>query len=336
MDPKSVAHDARKNQSTDDERTTWFLRALLAAFPDRLARRREPGSRRGVMVGGRGVRLAEQVALADEELYLCLDVDRGSSEALVRQASAVERDWLPEELVRVERIVEFDEATEKIVARKRMLYDTLVLEEGQAALPSPEETAAALAAAAGGRLDRVFPAENRQVADFRTRVMCLRQWMPELDLPEMDDAHLVALLPQLAAGRRSLAELRTAPWLPALQGLCTWQQLQSLDREAPERIEVPSGSRIALTYEAGRPPILAVRIQEVFGLAQSPRIAGGRVRVLLHLLAPNMRVAQVTDDLASFWASTYALVRKDLRSRYPKHSWPEDPSTAVAVRRPKK
>ena len=114
-----------------------------------------------------------------------------------------------------------------------------------------------------------------------------------------------------------------------MKGLFTWQQLQTIEREAPERIEVPSGSRIALHYEPGRPPILAVRIQEVFGLLETPRIAGGRVPVLMHLLAPNMRVAQVTDDLASFWANTYALVRKDLRARYPKHSWPEDPYTAL-------
>ena len=159
--------------------------------------------------------------------------------------------------------------------------------------------------------------------------------MPELDLPPLDDEQLRALLPQLAAGRRSLAELRRV----ALAGcharaLFTWQQLQTIDREAPERIEVPSGSRIAVQYEPGRPPILAVRIQEVFGLLETPRIARGRIAVLMHLLAPNMRVAQVTDDLASFWANTYSLVRKDLRARYPKHSWPEDPYTAIAQRRP--
>ena len=191
-----------------------------------------------------------------------------------------------------------------------------------------------LAAAAATQIDRVFPTDDRDVVGFRTRVQCLRQWMPDLGLPPLDDQQLRDLLPQLALGRRSLAELRRAPWLHALKGLFTWQQLQTIDREAPERIEVPSGSRVGLTYEVGRPPILAVRIQEVFGLAETPRIAGGRVSVLLHLLAPNMRVAQVTDDLASFWANTYALVRKDLRARYPRHSWPEDPYTALPQRRP--
>jgi ATP-dependent helicase HrpB len=160
--------------------------------------------------------------------------------------------------------------------------------------------------------------------------------MPDLELPTLDDAALAGLLPQVAAGCRSLAELRAGPWLNAMKGLFTWQQLQIIDREAPERIEVPSGSKIAVRYEPGQPPILAVRIQEVFGLHQTPRIAGGRVPVLMHLLAPNLRVAQVTGDLASFWANTYGLVRKDLRARYPKHAWPEDPYTAIAEKRPRR
>jgi ATP-dependent helicase HrpB len=105
-----------------------------------------------------------------------------------------------------------------------------------------------------------------------------------------------------------------------------------VEREAPERLAVPSGSRIAVQYEPGRPPVLAARIQELFGLTETPRVAGGRVRVLLHLLAPNYRPQQVTDDLASFWANTYQQVRKDLRARYPKHAWPEDPWNATAVR----
>ena len=113
-------------------------------------------------------------------------------------------------------------------------------------------------------------------------------------------------------------------------------QLRAVDRDAPERIAVPSGSRITLTYEEGRPPVLAARIQEVFGLRETPRVAGGRVKVLMHLLAPNRRPQQVTDDLASFWANTYSQVRKDLRRRYPKHAWPEDPSLGVPERRPKR
>jgi ATP-dependent RNA helicase HrpB len=311
-----------------------LLRSLLAAYPDRLARRREAGSRRGIMVGGRGVRLADEVALVDEELFLCVDVDAASGEALVRQASAVERAWLAGDLLTTCAVVEFDNTSGKVTARRRVMFDDLVLEEAPAALPSSEQIATALAEAAAARLDRVFPSDSAAVAGFRARAQCLAAWMPELRLSPLDDDQLRRLLPQLAMGRRSLAELRQAPWLEAMRGLFDWRQLQAIDREAPERIEVPSGSRIAVQYEPGRPPILAVRIQEVFGLLETPRVARGRVPLLMHLLAPNMRVAQVTDDLASFWASTYALVRKDLRARYPKHAWPEDPYTAQPQRRP--
>jgi ATP-dependent helicase HrpB len=287
------------------------------------------------MVGGRGVRLADEVALADEELYVCVDLDAGAGEALVRQASAAQREWLPRQQLVTTTLVEFDEASGKVAARKRVEFGSLVLEESQAALPPDEEVAEVLAAAARLHWNQIVPDDAGALA-FRDRVRCLAEWMPELDLPPLNDEQLRSLLPSLALGRRSLAELRGAPWLHAMKGLFTWQQLQAVEREAPERIEVPSGSRVALQYEVGRPPILAVRIQEVFGLLETPRIAGGRISVRLHLLAPNMRVAQVTSDLRSFWANTYAQVRKDLRARYPKHSWPEDPYSAIAQKKPGK
>ena len=311
-----------------------ILRALLAAFPDRVARRRERGGKRAIMIGGRGVRLADQSAVADEELFLCVDLEGGASEALVRQASAIQRSWLCPSFLRTEIMVAFDEQLERVTAKNRLFWDTLVLEEGEGSQPSDEQVSVALVAASTTRLEKVFPADDPDVAGFLSRVRCLASWRPDLNLPVLDDDALRGLLPLLCAGCRSLAAVRRAPWQHALRSLFNYQQLQTVAREAPERIEVPSGSQIAIQYEAGRPPILAVRIQEVFGLLETPRIAGGRIPVLLHLLAPNMRTAQVTDDLKSFWAYTYALVRKDLRARYPKHSWPENPYEAVAQRRP--
>src|SRR5439155_10930451 len=135
----------------------------------------------------------------------------------------------------------------------------LVLEEGPAALPSSEEVAAALVQAAAERLERAFPSDDAEVTGFRTRVQCLVGWIHDLNLPLLDDAALRGLLPHVAAGRRSLEEMRRGPWLDAMRSLFTWQQLQAVEREAPERIEVPSGSRIAVQYEVGRPPVLAVR-----------------------------------------------------------------------------
>jgi ATP-dependent helicase HrpB len=313
-----------------------LLRALLGAFPDRLARRREAGGERGVMVGGRGVRLAPSSGVREPELFLCIDVDAGQTEALVRQASGVRRDWLPAERLSATVEVAFDAEAERVSARRRLRFEDLVLEDTPAALPGEEETARVLAAAAAEHPERVLPPEDSPAGLYLTRLRCLRQWMPQLRLPGFEADDLREMLPSLCAGRRSFAELRAGPWLEALQGRLTHEQRQAVEREAPERLAVPSGSRLALHYAVGRPPVLAVRIQEMFGLRDTPRIAGGRVRVLLHLLAPNYRPQQVTEDLASFWANTYPQVRKELRARYPKHAWPEDPWTAIPERRPQR
>jgi ATP-dependent helicase HrpB len=309
-------------------------RALLSAFPDRLVRRSVPGSRFGRMVGGRGVRVADSSAVRDAPLFLAVDVDRGESEALVRLASAVERDWLPADRLTVRTEVEFDASAGRVSARRRVYWEDLLLEESPAPLPDDEETATILAAAAAERFDEVFPWDDEETAGYVNRVCCLAAWMPELELPSFDADAIKAILPQVCRGCRSLDELRRAAWLSHLQGMLTPQQQHAVAREAPERIEVPSGSRIKLDYEPGKPPVLAVRIQEIFGMMETPRIAGRRVLVLLHLLAPNHRPQQVTDDLASFWRTTYHQVRKDLRRRYPKHAWPEDPYQATAERRP--
>jgi ATP-dependent helicase HrpB len=311
-------------------------RCLLAAFPDRLARRREPGGRRGVMVGGRGVCLAPTSGVLQGDLFLCIDVDAGQKETLVRQASVVERDWLPAEQLRSSIDVEFDAEAERVTAKRRVRFADLVIEEADAPSPPGEEAARLLAAAAAERLERVIPPDDSPAGLYRTRVRCLREWMPELQLPPLDEADLRELLNWLSLGRRSLAELRKADWLQAFQGRLTHIQRQAVEREAPERLVVPPSSHIALRYEVGRPPILAVRIQEIFGWMETPRIAGGRVPVLLHLLGPNYRPQQVTDDLRSFWTNTYPQVRKDLRARYPKHAWPEDPLSAEPESRPRR
>ncbi len=320
------------------DRDEALLRALLTAYPDRVARRREPRSPRAVMVGGRGVRLAEESAVLEPELFLALVMDGGQSEAVVRLASEVDPAWLPADAVRTAVEVAFDPERERVVAWKRTRFEDLILSEAEAPPPAGEAEQALLQAAAE-RLDRALPLDDPDVAGFLARVRCLREWMPELGLPAFDTGDLVRLLPAISAGgtgKRSFAELRRAPLLDVLRGALSWQQLQALEREAPERLEVPSGSRIQVQYEPGRPPVLAARIQEMFGLAETPRLAAGRVPVLMHLLAPNYRPQQVTHDLRSFWETTYPQVRKELQGRYPKHAWPDDPWTAKPQRKPGK
>jgi ATP-dependent helicase HrpB len=330
--------DASGQRGDDD---TPLLRALLAAYPDRVARRREPRSPRALMVGGRGVRLAEESAVLEAELFLCVELDMGQGsrggEALVRKASAVEPEWLAADRLRTSIDLEFDESRERVAAWKRTRYDDLVIAEAEVPAPkTPEtsETERVLVQAATDRLDRALALDDPEVADFLVRVRSLADWRPELELPRFTDGEIRNLLPALAAGRKSFAELRRAPLLEVLQGALSYPQLTALRNEAPERLEVPSGSQVKLHYEPGKPPVLAARIQELFGLEETPRVAAGRVPVLLHLLAPNGRPQQVTHDLRSFWTNTYPEVRKELQGRYPRHAWPMDPWNARPERRP--
>lgn len=306
-------------------------RALLAAYPDRLVKRREPGDDRGVMVGGRGVVLAPECAVKKPELLLAVELSAGipgvHAEALVRKAAGVERSWLPDDLLKTDVDVSFDPERQRVIASRRTRFRDLVIDEAE--VPAPADAAGrVLAQAAADDPARALDLERRPVADFLTRLRFLADARPELDLPTFDDEALRRLLPALAAGKRSFAELRRAPLLDVLKGSLSFDQLQTLERDAPERLEVPSGNRIRLDYEPGRPPILAVRIQEMFGATETPRVAGGRVPVTLHLLAPNMRPQQITDDLAGFWERTYPEVKKELAGRYPKHAWPDDPVRA--------
>jgi ATP-dependent helicase HrpB len=326
----------REPAGDPEGRDDTLLRALFAAHPDRLVRRREPGSRQGVMVGGRGVVLARESAVVEPELFVAVDLDAGRpgerSEALVRLASAVERAWLPDTLVTEEDEVAFDPARERVAAWRVTRYEDLELERRE--VPAdPEAAGRALAEAALARPERALALDDPETAALLERLRFLRRWLPEAGLPDPDE-RLRDLLPGLAAGKRSFDELRRLPLASIFRGTLSPGEREALEREAPERLEVPSGSRVRLDYRGEEPPVLPVRIQEVFGWRATPRVAGGRVPVLLHLLAPNRRPQQVTDDLESFWANTYPQVRKELAGRYPKHAWPEDPLAAKPESRP--
>jgi len=329
----SAAQSAALNAVTSHDPDEALLRALVAGFPDRVAKRRDATGDRGLMVGGRGVRLGPRSAVQKSPLFLCVDIDGAGSDATVRQASEVLREWLPESSIRVRDVMFFHPTQQQVVARRRVSFDDLMLEETPTSIVDTVAAADVLFQAAQSQLEVVVPNDNDEFSNFLARGRCLRDWMPELTLPRFDDALLRDVLRDLCQGRRAFSELKTAPWLATLQSRLDYAQVQTIEREAPERITVPSGSRIRLVYKADRPPVLPVRIQEIFGLKQTPRIAGGRIPALLHLLAPNMRPQQVTDDLASFWANTYPDVRKELKRRYPKHAWPENPLSAPAVKK---
>ncbi|MDR3634627.1 MAG: ATP-dependent helicase HrpB [Isosphaeraceae bacterium] len=314
-----------------DEET--MLRWLLLAYPDRVTRRRG-GEATGVMVGGRGVRLAPESVVRDAELFLSLDPrqDRrgGTLEARVRIASAVRAEWLEEcfpESLRREKTVRYHEGRGKVEVVITLCYRDLPLREDRHAAVDPVDAGDALAEALRPRARELFEADEAAAA-WLGRLEFLRRAQPERDWPELDDDALGAVLSDVCAGKRSAEEVRREPLVPALRNRLGYEKSRLLDELAPESLTVPSGSRIRLTYERARPPVLAVRLQELFGWTDTPRVAGGRVPVVLHLLGPNYRPVQVTEDLRSFWSNTYFQVRKDLRARYPRHSWPDDPLTA--------
>ena len=311
-----------------------FRRSLLAAFPDRLVKLRVGSRDRGTMVGGRGVRLDRSCRVTGEPLFLAIDLDDGGSEARVRIASAVDRAWLDEmpHLLQSRDTLLWNPSQGRAEARRQRVWCDLVIDETPISLTDPAAAAQLVADAAGLQLAQFLPAADTAAGSLLARTRWLAGAMPDLGLPAFDEATLRSLLADVCVGLSSLDELRRRDWLPCLQTAIGFDRLAEIDRLAPESLEVASGNRHRLQYEVGRPPVLAVRIQEVFGMPATPRIASGRIAVLLHLLGPNHRPQQVTDDLASFWANTYAEVKKELRRRYPKHAWPDDPLAAIATR----
>jgi len=175
--------------------------------------------------------------------------------------------------------------------------------------------------------------------ELRLRVESLRGWDPSLGLPDFSDAALLATLDEWLApyldGKRRLDALSAAELSEALVSRLDYAMRNALDAHAPTSIRVPSGMERRIAYAPGTQPVLAVKLQELFGLADTPRVGNGRVPLTLHLLSPAGRPIQVTQDLKSFWERTYPEVRKELKGRYPKHPWPDDPWTAPATHRAK-
>jgi ATP-dependent RNA helicase HrpB len=323
--------DNRQVPPTDET----LQRLLLWAYPDRVCRRRAGDRSAAAMVGGGGVRLDAESVVRQSEFFLALDArdDPRSEarEALVRIASAIQPSWLAEmfpQSISRQRTIVFDEHRQTVVARGMVRYRDLILSEEADAPVDPQEAGEVLAVALRPRAAELFN-KDPQAANFLARVALLRKWMPEHPWPAFDERELGDLLAELCGGKKSLREIEKMPLAVALAARVQFPLDRLLREHAPESIEVPSGSRIRLQYGPHHAPVLAVRLQEIFTWRDTPRIAGGRIAVVLHLLGPNFRPVQITDDLKSFWATTYFQVRKDLRVRYPKHSWPDDPLTAT-------
>ena len=306
----AVIADVRVDDADDE---TIVRRALLSGFPDRLARRRAPGSPRVVLASGHGGVLDRQSVVVDGEFLLALDLEAGArgpnAEARVRLASRVERDWLPATSRRIEH--RLDPATGAVRATEVHRVSDLVIAE-RAVPADPAEAYPLLVAAF---VARGVPSDQEPIAS-RLRFAGIK---PDLG----------AIAQAACAGRTTLPELDLAASIDH-------HARRELSRLAPEALPLPSGRAAKLAYRDDGTVVASVKLQELFGLADSPRIGAAGTPVVFELLAPNGRPVQTTRDLRSFWDRTYPEVRKELRARYPRHPWPEDPWTAIPTHRPKR
>jgi len=311
------------------------------AYPDRIAQRRGTSLGRFRLANGRGAFLPEQDSLANSEYLAVASLDAGDRDARIFLAASVTSAqlWqhLKDSIVTTDRI-EWDADTQSVVMRREHRLGELVLRDEALTAPDPERVSVALLGGIRWAGLGVLP-WTEGLRTLQARIAFLRRSEPEAGWPDLSDAQLLATLDQwlkpLLGGMSRVSHLSRLDLHAAMLAPLSWPQRRLLDEHAPTHIVVPSGSRVAVDYESGDNPILAVRLQELFGLAETPRLAGGKVPLLLHLLSPARQPVQVTRDLASFWRATYAEVKKDLKGRYPKHYWPDNPLVAEPTARAK-
>jgi ATP-dependent helicase HrpB len=314
---------------------------LMHAFPDRIARQHPDNRLRYQLSNGRIARLYEDSALIGEPWLVVSELRFDHKDSLVVRAAPLDENRLREDFPQrfvEEDIVRWDDKSRSLVSRRETRFDQIVLSSKPAGKVDPERAASALTAAVAEYGLACLP-WSEKVQQWRIRVNCLRAWMPELNLPDLGDSALLAAREQWLkpafSGKTRLDALNAEELSNAVNALLDWNTQQLIEKEAPTRILVPSGLERTIEYAEGASPVLAVKLQELFGLAETPRIAGGRIPLTLHLLSPGGKPLQITQDLKSFWERTYPEVKKEMKGRYPKHPWPDDPWSAIATHRAK-
>ena len=319
---------------------------LAHAFPDRIARQHPQDAKRYQLANGRMAKLFDDSAIYGEPWLVASELRFEAKDALLLRAAPVDERYLRHAFAA--HFGEGDEvrwdATRRALASERIArFDGIVLSSKPAGRVDPALAALALVDAVRDLGLTALP-WTESLAQWRVRVQCLRAWMPELGLPDLSDAALLGsldtwLMPAFA-GKTRLDALDESSLGDALKSAVDWSLRQRVDQLAPTRIVVPSGMERRIDYlldDHGEPasPVLAVKLQELFGLAQTPRVAEGRIALTIHLLSPGGRPLQVTQDLAGFWERTYPEVKKEMKGRYPRHPWPDDPWNATATHRAK-
>jgi ATP-dependent helicase HrpB len=306
---------------------------LAAAYPERVAKKIEHSRYR--LANGRTGKIREHDPLAAETWITAAHLDGGSNESRIFMAAALD----PDDLIhfsREEDTISWDPAKGILIARREKRIGNIVMESAPIDNIPEEKKIKILCDAIRSEGINILPWTD-ELIDWKNRILNVKLWRPDEDWPDLSNQNLLDTLeewlsPYLSTIRKR-EDFKKLELYEILSGLLSWEQSQRLEKLAPGKIKVPTGSLITLKYNTdASAPVLAVRLQEVFGLHDTPTVNEGRTKVMMHLLSPGYRPVQVTQDLKSFWTTTYAEVRKDLRARYSKHHWPEDPWTAEAVR----
>ncbi|MCB0489707.1 MAG: ATP-dependent helicase HrpB [Cyclobacteriaceae bacterium] len=308
---------------------------LAYAYPERIACARPGNNAQFQMANGKLAMAGHRDDLAHEAWLSVAHVDARDGMGKIFLAAPLNpKDLAP--LVKEKEIITWDTRKGGLIASKDLRIGSIVLKSTPITSPDEGHLIKAITNAIKHEGERLLSFDD-QVEQWQNRVLSLKKWRPEENWPDVSTANLLAsneewLTPYLTNVKKP-EDLKKLDLVNILQHHLDWEKQNRLNELAPQFIDVPSGSKIKLNYPAyGEPPILAVRLQEVFGLADTPKVNEGKTSVVMHLLSPGFKPVQVTSDLKSFWNSTYYEVRKDLKRRYPKHSWPDDPWTAEAVR----
>jgi ATP-dependent helicase HrpB len=314
---------------------------LIHAYPDRIGHQHMDNPLRYPLSNGRSARLSEDSQLRGEPWLVISELRYEKGDSLILRAAPVDEARLQEDFPSrfiAQHRTYWDDNSKALISRQERSFDRILLESKPAGKPDPMEAAVALCEAVASYGLDCLP-WTEKLMQWRTRVSCLRRWLPDSGLPDLSDQALLQTRAQWLqpafVGKYRLDSLSENALEQALMGLVDWQGRNTLDTLAPTHIKVPSGLERPIHYHEDAPPVLAVKLQELFGLAETPAVANGRIPLVLHLLSPGGKPLQVTQDLRSFWENTYPEVKKEMKGRYPKHPWPDDPWTAQATHRAK-
>jgi ATP-dependent helicase HrpB len=339
---RTADHLGRRLAVTVGEYDAASAGLLLAwAYPDRVARLRQGGRGQFLLASGRGAYLDPREPLADEAYLVAAELDGNRRNARIYRAAACDGHDLIEQFadrIHWSEVINWDPERRIVTAQRELKLEALALRSEPLAAPDPDKVMAAIID--GIRQEGLTGLPwTRELRRWQDRVCFLRRYTEDSQQwPDVSDEGLAGQLEQWLApflnGITRLRDLARIELRKALLGRLTYQQIQLLDELAPTHLTVPSGSRIPIDY-SGEVPVLAVRLQEMFGLTQTPAVAGGKQPVLIHLLSPAGRPVQITGDLAGFWQTGYPEVKKELKGRYPRHHWPDDPLQAKPTARAK-